>query len=251
MTAHAGRGVRAGERRARMFTMFTLMTRPQLRMDAPWPRGRGSWGDGSHHRRGWSKSVPTREAGAPRARKGCAAIVSVAEGFRTEGWPACGQAAQAASPAQLRPGITPVMVSVRIAARKRQEAFTKLPSSAVISSMDEVIDLKLFTVALREVPTDEFERFGQAFYGAIEGTSFVPLGGTGDGGADGLFEQQGSSSRSRALQISKQADLKAKAKSTVQRLREFGRDPKSLTMLVSYNVQNLDTVEEELSDWPD
>lgn len=114
--------------------------------------------------------------------------------------------------------------------------------------MDEAVDPKFFSVALREVSKDDFERFGQAFYASIEGKEFVPLGGVGDGGADGLFSNTDESGRARALQITKQADLKGKVRETVKRLQEFGRDPKSLTMLVSYNVQNLDNLEEELSD---
>lgn len=38
--------------------------------------------------------------------------------------------------------------------------------------MDQTIDGKIFAVALKEVGTDDFERFGQAFYAALEGIDF-------------------------------------------------------------------------------
>ncbi len=89
--------------------------------------------------------------------------------------------------------------------------------------MVQTIDPKVFSVALKEVSTDDFERFGQAFYAAIEGADFVPLGGTGDGGADGLHERSIFETRTdaRVLQISKQADVASKVRSTARRLQEY------------------------------
>lgn len=118
------------------------------------------------------------------------------------------------------------------------------------TSVDKSIDPKVFAVALKEVAADDFERFGQAFYAAIEGTDFVPLGGVGDGGADGLHERSVFESRtgSRVLQISKQADTVQKIRNTAKRLKEYGREAKSLTMLTSRYVQNADTLEDRLSD---
>lgn len=114
---------------------------------------------------------------------------------------------------------------------------------------DDAIDLRIFSVALGEVGTSEFERFGQAFYAALEGTDFVPLGGSGDGGADALLDRSLFETRdqSRVLQISKQADFRAKVSHTVRRLREYGRAPSSLTYLTSRSIQNLDTEEDRLS----
>jgi hypothetical protein len=115
--------------------------------------------------------------------------------------------------------------------------------------MDNEVSLKILAVALTQVGTSDFERFGQAFYGALEGTEFVPLGGSGDGGADGLLERDTfeSKDRSRVLQITKQQNLPSKIKDTVARLRQVGRNPTSLTMLVSYAVQNSDTLEDKMS----
>lgn len=116
--------------------------------------------------------------------------------------------------------------------------------------MDQLIDHKVFAIALKEVAADDFERFGQAFYAAVEGTDFVPLGGVGDGGADGLHDRSIFESRqdARVLQISKQEDVAAKVRNTAARLKEYGRTAKSLTMLTSRHVQNSDTLEDQLTD---
>jgi hypothetical protein len=52
------------------------------------------------------------------------------------------------------------------------------------------INNKLVPIALEEVDTANFERFGQAFYGAIIGRAFVPLGGMHDGGAEGYMDPE-------------------------------------------------------------
>lgn len=116
--------------------------------------------------------------------------------------------------------------------------------------IDEAVDAKVLAIALNEVSTTDFERFGQAFYASVEGRDFVPLGGAGDGGADGLHDRSvfETSDRSRVLQISKQDSLSTKVAQTVKRLRDYGRAPISLTYLTGCSVQNLDTKEDDLSD---
>lgn len=115
---------------------------------------------------------------------------------------------------------------------------------------DDPIDAKIAAIALNEVGTSDFERFGQSFYSEVEGLDFVPLGGAGDGGADGLIDRSvfESSDQSRVLQISKQVGTRAKVNATIERLKEFGRTPASLTYLTSQSVQNLDQEEDYLSE---
>ncbi len=68
------------------------------------------------------------------------------------------------------------------------------------------VNAKLVAISLAEIDTAGFEKFGQSFYAALAGKSFVPMGGMHDGGAEGflepeLFEDQ---SISHFLQVSKQ-----------------------------------------------
>lgn len=115
--------------------------------------------------------------------------------------------------------------------------------------MPTTIDPKLVEVALDHVEGAPFERFGHAFYPSIYGSEFVPLGGTKDGGADGFVGMSLFDGRSNGLfmQTSVTADHRAKIRATVERLREFGRDPKSLIYLSSQAIQHIDREEEALS----
>lgn len=47
-----------------------------------------------------------------------------------------------------------------------------------------MIDQRLVPIALEQVDTTNFERFGQTFYGSLQDREFVPLGGMHDGGAE-------------------------------------------------------------------
>lgn len=117
-----------------------------------------------------------------------------------------------------------------------------------------MIDQRLVSLALKDVDTANFERFAQTFYGALQDREFVPLGGVHDGGAEGfdastaidpeVFEETGTSI---FLRVSKQKTFRAKIRSTVARLKEFGRNPKVLTYLTSETVSNIDKEEAELS----
>lgn len=107
------------------------------------------------------------------------------------------------------------------------------------------VDHKLVKIALEEVSTSDFEKFCQSFWGAIIGREFVPLGGVHDGGADGciepeLFEEQ---STQNFIQISKQVNVRTKIVDTINRLREFGRELKSITYLTNQEVTNSDRLE--------
>lgn len=119
---------------------------------------------------------------------------------------------------------------------------------AVMSAIS--ISGKLVPIALHEVDTANFERFGQAFYASIMGKQFIPLGGIHDGGAEGFIEPEifEASGAQHFLQISKQKTFERKIRQTVSRLREYGRDPKSLTYLTSEGITDIDQFEEKLSE---
>jgi len=117
--------------------------------------------------------------------------------------------------------------------------------------MSDRANPELVTVALDRVEGAAFERFVNAFYPAVSGSAYVPLGGVHDGGADGFFDTsvlEVSTRKGSFLQSSTQEDHRAKIRQTVARLREFGRVPTSLTYATSRFVQHIDQEEEALSD---
>lgn len=107
----------------------------------------------------------------------------------------------------------------------------------------QTITSDLVTVALERVAGKHFEEFVNAFYPAISGASYVPLGGLHDGGADGFFDSGLSEVRGKQgafLQASIQEDHRVKIRETVKRLRKFGRTPTSLTYVTSRVIQHVD-----------
>ena len=114
-----------------------------------------------------------------------------------------------------------------------------------------MVNLKLAEVALKYVEGTAFERFFHAFYPALAGIEFVPLGGTHDGGADAFQDnavyEAGSQRPGTFYQASIEVDHRSKIRRTVKRLRQFGRDPKSLTYVTSSRVGTIDQDEEKLS----
>jgi hypothetical protein len=116
--------------------------------------------------------------------------------------------------------------------------------------LSERIPDDVVRIALDKVEGFPFERFANAFYGALAGINFVPAGGVQDGGADArdgsIFED---GSRSGAFyQASVETDSESKIRRTVARLREFGREPKTLTYLTSQSVKYSDRLERTLTD---
>jgi hypothetical protein len=115
----------------------------------------------------------------------------------------------------------------------------------------QTITVDLVTIALERAEGTPFENFVSAFYPAISGSTYVPLGGLHDGGADGFFDTGVSEVRGKQgafLQASISEDHRAKIRGTVKRLREFGRTPTSLTYVTSRVIQYVDTEEELLSE---
>lgn len=114
----------------------------------------------------------------------------------------------------------------------------------------EQVNHELIDIALQRVPGADFERFVNAFYPAIVGVEFVPTGGTHDGGADayqdaGIFEGK---KPNTFYQASVQENHRQKIRGTVERLRDFGRMPKSLVYITSRPIQAPDKDEEELTE---
>ncbi len=108
----------------------------------------------------------------------------------------------------------------------------------------------LVTIALDRADGGSFELFVNQFYPAIAGATFVPLGGFKDGGAD-AYEAPVHEDRARPnrfYQASIESDHEGKIRRTVARLREFGRNPKSLTHITPHTVRYPDRVEADLSD---
>lgn len=108
----------------------------------------------------------------------------------------------------------------------------------------------LVKIALDKAEGFQFERFAHDFYSTLVGASFVPLGGMRDGGADGfdsdvVCEEVGVPTA--FYQVSVQEDYRAKIRSTIARLREVGRDPRTLVYVTSRTVSLPDAEERTLS----
>jgi hypothetical protein len=113
----------------------------------------------------------------------------------------------------------------------------------------EAIPTEVARVALAAAEGGPFENFGTAFLAQLLGASYVPAGGTADGGSDGFESVFEDGSRPGVfVQMSVTNDFKAKIRHTVNRLAEAGRDPKSLTYLTSLVVANPDLHETDLTD---
>lgn len=112
-----------------------------------------------------------------------------------------------------------------------------------------MINTNLVRIALNSVGGFQFEDFVNQFYAALVGASFIPLGGVKDGGADGTDEKIFEASGGRSFyQASIERSPEDKIRRTVQRLREFGRDPRTLTYVTSQHVKYLDQLEEKLTE---
>jgi hypothetical protein len=111
-----------------------------------------------------------------------------------------------------------------------------------------MIDYRLVEDALIKVGTRDFELFGQAFYSSIQDRTYVPLGGTHDGGADGYMDLFEDEVKSNFIQITKEKGTSSKIRKTVKRLREYGRDPKFLTLITSQIEKDIDKLEKRLSE---
>lgn len=106
-------------------------------------------------------------------------------------------------------------------------------------------------IALENCDTASFEKYAQTVLGSVLGVSFKPLGGHKDGGADGFIDSDISEDVSKPtvfFQASKEMDTEGKIGRTVKRIREFGRDLKTLHYATSQAVRYIDRVQNDLSE---
>lgn len=114
--------------------------------------------------------------------------------------------------------------------------------------MSTAISSELIEIALERCEGWAFERFCNEFYASLEGTSFVPLGGTHDGGADGFEATYIGRNQHHFYQFSVREDTRTKIRQTIKRLKDFGRDPRVLTYVTSQTIQYVDNEEDELGE---
>jgi hypothetical protein len=112
------------------------------------------------------------------------------------------------------------------------------------------INTKLAKIALDYCEGFPFENFANDFIAAIEGSNFIPVGGASDGGADGVHEHGLYSSDKKDVfyQMSIEQNYRSKVKRTLDRLVEFGRNPKRLIYITSQTIGTYDREEEFLTD---
>ena len=111
------------------------------------------------------------------------------------------------------------------------------------------IDLQSCGIAIDYCEPMPFEHFVQAFHAEMVGSSFVPLGGVHDGGADGFEDAifEGETRPTSFLQASKVSNINGRFRRTVRRLVEFGRSVTQATFYFSQPISNSDRLEEDLS----
>lgn len=114
----------------------------------------------------------------------------------------------------------------------------------------ETYPREVIKIALSAAEGFPFERFAQEMHSQAAGMDFVPTGGVGDGGADGVLEGlwESSTRPTSFFQASVRPDVEQKVRATVLRLREFGREVKSVVYFSSQTVTNFDVLEGRLSD---
>jgi hypothetical protein len=108
------------------------------------------------------------------------------------------------------------------------------------------INHELVPIALQHADGGEFENFANAFFSALLGVDFVPLGGMHDGGADAFLASVSADEEGRFLQATIRADHRTKIRQTLQALEKNGRTPKQLIYATSGLIPFLDREEEQL-----
>jgi hypothetical protein len=104
---------------------------------------------------------------------------------------------------------------------------------------------ELVQIALDRVEGFVFERFAQDFLSVLEGRDFIPVGGIGDGGADGIYD----CGNGRVFyQFTRQENHRDKIRRTLGRLKEVGRDVSTLYYLSSRVIPHIDSEEDLLTE---
>ena len=107
------------------------------------------------------------------------------------------------------------------------------------------VDPAIATLVLDAVSDDDFEVFSQALLGQVFGVELEPTGGMHDGGQDGFFRPL-KGRPTHFVQISTQAQVKAKILSTIERQRSVGRIVEDLTYVSNRSLPNRDILEGEI-----
>lgn len=103
--------------------------------------------------------------------------------------------------------------------------------------------------AFSRIGGTSFENFANEFFAGYVGPSFVPAGGMHDGGIDAFKEESllVTAKTGTFYQSSIAEDFKSKIRRSVKRIREVGREIRSLYYLTNHIIPYLDQVEEDLS----
>lgn len=114
----------------------------------------------------------------------------------------------------------------------------------------EAYPREIIQIALSAAEGFPFERFAQEMHTQSAGIDFVPTGGVGDGGADGVLSAlyEHPARPTSFFQASVRPDAERKIRATVERLREVGREVRSLNYFTSQSVASFDLLEVQLSD---
>jgi hypothetical protein len=115
--------------------------------------------------------------------------------------------------------------------------------------MDSPLSDTLLEYLLGAADGGRFERLVQELLAIRDGENFVALGGVHDGGADGLlrgtYDDPGRSGN--FVQISLQENVSQEIRGTVKRLREVGREVRSVAYWAGVRIPELDLLEVKLS----
>lgn len=113
----------------------------------------------------------------------------------------------------------------------------------------KTVNLELVGTAFEKVEGKQFEKFANAAFTELVGPEYVPLGGVHDWGADAVLSTVKESKRPHVFyQFSVTGDHPTKIRETVKRLREVGRDVRTLYYATSKTVPRIDILETQLGD---
>lgn len=108
----------------------------------------------------------------------------------------------------------------------------------------------LIDIALSQTNGTDFERFAHGLLAEFSGDRYLPMGGTHDGGADGLLDDYIAEVHEKPtsfIQTSIEQDASGKIRRTVARLKDVGRTVETLTFVSPHAVSKFDLLEETLS----
>jgi hypothetical protein len=101
-------------------------------------------------------------------------------------------------------------------------------------------------MAFERIDGTGFENFSNAFFAALLGADFIPLGGMHDGGADAFLADISTDQKGRFLQSTIRPDHRTKIRLTLDSLAKSGRTVTTLYYATSNLIPFVDREEEEL-----